>query len=70
MYAVEFPKPLKLNGTTTLVVESVLSHATYPWPAEVAQKDEQAMKYEADLFVLSPYATLVQRTKIRYVSSV
>lgn len=27
----------------------------------------QSLKYESDLFVLSPYKTLVQRTKLRYV---
>lgn len=68
LYAVEFPKALKLNGTTNLVIETVQTHATYPWPAEASQKDGQKLNYESDLYVLSPYPTLVQRTKIRYVS--
>ena len=67
LYAVEFPKTLKANGTANLVVETVQTHATYPWPAEASQKDGQSLKYEGDLFVLSPYDTVVQRTKIRYV---
>ena len=67
LYAVEFPKALKTNGTANLVLETVQTHATYPWPAEVPQKGEQSLKYDADLFVLSPYPTLVQRTKIRYI---
>ena len=69
LYAVELPKPLKMNGTANLVVETVQTHATYPWPAEASQKDEQSLKWESDLFVLSPYLTLVQRTKIRCVHS-
>lgn len=63
----EFPKTLKTNGTASLVVETVQTHATYPWPEVAAQKDPQFLKYEADLFVLSPYKTAVQRTKIRHV---
>ncbi|KAI0347194.1 oligosaccharyl transferase alpha subunit [Trametopsis cervina] len=65
LYAVEFPKTLKTNGTANLVVETVQTHATTPWPKVASQKDEQSLKYEADLFVLSPYPTLVQRTKIK-----
>jgi len=65
LYAVELPNALSVNGTVNLVVETVQTHATYPWPQQAAQKDEQALKYEADLFVLSPYNTVTQRTKIR-----
>ena len=67
LYAVEFPKALKANGTTHLVIETVQTHATYPWPKTAAQNEGQSLKYEADLFILSPYPTLVQRTKIKYV---
>ncbi|GJE84128.1 oligosaccharyl transferase alpha subunit [Phanerochaete sordida] len=65
LYAVEFPKALKANASANLVLETVQTHATYPWPQVAAQKDQQYLKYEADLFVLSPYYTSVQRTKIR-----
>lgn len=67
LYAVEFPKTLKTNQTANLVVETVLTHATYAWPQEATQKEGQSLKFETDLFVLSPYPTLVQRTKIRCV---
>ena len=66
LYTVELPKALKSNGTANLVVETVQTHATYPWPEEASQKDGQSMKYESELFVLSPYKTAVQRTKFRY----
>ncbi|KAI0701804.1 oligosaccharyl transferase alpha subunit [Cytidiella melzeri] len=65
LYAVEFPKALKLNGTANLVVETVQTGATYAWPKTASQKDDQSLKYEADLFILSPYPTLIQRTKIK-----
>ena len=66
LYTVELPKPLNVNGTANLVIETMQTHATYPWPEEAAQKDGQSLKYEAELFVLSPYKTAVQRTKFRY----
>ncbi|PSS05379.1 hypothetical protein PHLCEN_2v3868 [Hermanssonia centrifuga] len=65
LYAVEFPQTLKANASANLIIETVQTHATYPWPQEAFQKDGQSLKYEADLFVLSPYPTVVQRTKIR-----
>ncbi|KAI0307101.1 oligosaccharyl transferase alpha subunit [Multifurca ochricompacta] len=64
-YVVELPKPLSVNGTVNLVVETVLTHATYPWPKKAAQKDDQSLKYEGDLLVLSPYKTWTQRIKVR-----
>ncbi|KAI9001442.1 oligosaccharyl transferase alpha subunit [Trametes punicea] len=65
LYTVELPKALDTNGTANLVVETVLTHATYPWPQEASQNDPQSLKFSADLFVLSPYRTTIQRTKIR-----
>ncbi|KAI9066772.1 oligosaccharyl transferase alpha subunit [Trametes sanguinea] len=65
LYTVELPKALDTNGTANLVVETVQTHATYPWPQEAAQKDPQSLKYSTELFVISPYKTAVQRTKIR-----
>ncbi|KDQ64495.1 hypothetical protein JAAARDRAFT_166801 [Jaapia argillacea MUCL 33604] len=65
LYDVTLPKALATNGTANIVVETVQTHATYPWPQEAAQSEDQALKYESDLFVLSPYETSVQRTKLR-----
>jgi oligosaccharyltransferase complex subunit alpha (ribophorin I) len=64
-YSAALPKPLKVNESITVELETVLTHATYPWPAKIAQGDDLAVKHETDLFVLSPYKTLVQRTKVR-----
>ncbi len=65
LYVANLPKPLKKEEKTTLELEAVLTHATYPWPPTVGQTEKQSLKFETDLFVLSPYTTLVQRTKIR-----
>lgn len=62
------PKKLGVNGTLNLVLETIQTHMTEPWPEYAGQKDEQAMRYTTDLYVLSVYPTLVQRTKIKYVS--
>lgn len=56
-----------MNETVTIIVGTVQTHATYPWPEQSGQMELQSLKYESDLFVLSPYKTLVQRTKLRYV---
>lgn len=66
IWTAHLPKALGLNETTSLVLETVQTHATYPWPKEAAQADDQLLKYETDLLIISPYNTVVQRTKIRY----
>ncbi|KAH7914362.1 Ribophorin I [Hygrophoropsis aurantiaca] len=63
--AVTLPKKLAVNGTINLVLETVQTHATYPWPERASQKDPQALKYGTELFILSPYQTQVQRTKLK-----
>jgi oligosaccharyltransferase complex subunit alpha (ribophorin I) len=63
---VSLPNPLEVNSTIHLVLETVQTHVTWPWPEAAAQGDEQALKYETDLFVLSPYRTSAQRTKLKY----
>ncbi|KZV61011.1 oligosaccharyl transferase alpha subunit [Peniophora sp. CONT] len=64
-YAVVLPTGLEVNSTVDLVVERILSRATYPWPASASQTDPQLMKFEGDLFITSPYHTHTQRTKVR-----
>ncbi|KAI9513334.1 oligosaccharyl transferase alpha subunit [Russula earlei] len=64
-YTVDLPKPLSVNGTVNLVVETVLTHTTYPWPEKATQENDQALKYEGDLLVLSLYKTTTQRIKVR-----
>ena len=66
-YSVALPKALDTNQTANLVLETVQTHAAYPFPPEVDQSDPQTLRYDADLLVLSPYKTLVQRTKFKCV---
>ena len=69
-YSVALPKALDANQTANLVLETVQTHATYSSPPEVAQDGRQALKYDTGLLVLSPYKTLVQRTKFRCVGGI
>lgn len=69
MYAVVLPKGLKKGEDITVELETVQTHATYPWPAAIGQSEAMSLKFETDLLVISPYPTSVQRTKIRHVSS-
>ena len=64
----ELPQALRTNSTTNIVVETMETHATYPWPEEAGQKDGQALKYDTDLFVVSPYKTSVERIKFKYAT--
>jgi oligosaccharyltransferase complex subunit alpha (ribophorin I) len=59
------PKKLAVNATLNLVVETIQTHMTEPWPEFATQNDEQALRYTTDLYVISRYPTLVQRTKIK-----
>ncbi|KAH6914915.1 oligosaccharyltransferase alpha subunit [Coprinopsis sp. MPI-PUGE-AT-0042] len=62
---IALPKSLSASKSLNLVFETVQTHATRPWPETAGQDEEQKMKYTTDLFVLSPYSTVIQRTKLR-----
>lgn len=64
---VTLPKTLPVNKTLNLVLETVQTHVTHPWPETAGQGDDQSLKYTTNLFVISPYTTSVQRTKLRLV---
>jgi len=66
-YSVALPKALDKDQTASLTLETVQTHAAYPFPPQSSQDDRQALKYDTDLFVLSPYKTLVQKTKFNTV---
>jgi len=65
---IALPQTVPVNKSINLVVETVQTHATTPWPETAAQKDVQKLKYSTNLFVTSPYPTSVQRTKLRAMS--
>jgi dolichyl-diphosphooligosaccharide---protein glycosyltransferase subunit 1 (ribophorin I) len=66
-YTATIQKSMKAHTDITLELITVQSNAVKPVPATIRQKDPQSLKYDTDLFVVSPYATAIQRTKIRYV---
>lgn len=49
----------------TLELNTVQSNAVKPVPAAVRQSEPQSLEYSTDLFVVSPYTTTIQRTKVR-----
>ncbi|KAL1702316.1 Ribophorin I [Schizophyllum commune] len=65
---VVLPQRLEAGAALTLVLDTVQTHATWPWPDHAKQLDDQALKYKTGLFVVSPYETHVQRTKLRLAS--
>ncbi|KAF8204968.1 oligosaccharyl transferase alpha subunit [Pholiota molesta] len=62
---VQLPVAYPVNKTFNLILETVQTHATHPWPETAGQNEEQALKYSTDLFVISPYTTSIQRTKVK-----
>ncbi|KAG8765199.1 dolichyl-diphosphooligosaccharide--protein glycosyltransferase subunit 1 [Ceratobasidium sp. 428] len=65
LYSIKLPKSLKLNETANVVVSTVQSHASTPLPASAGQGEPQSLLYKTPLYVLSPYRSALQRTKIR-----
>ena len=70
IFSVELPKSAYgADGDVVLEVDTVQAHSTYPWPPVAAQGQRHFLKYETELFVLSPYQIMTQRTKIKYVGA-
>ncbi len=64
-YSTALPHVLAANETVTLLISTIETHATIPLPATVKQGDAQSLVYETGAYVLSPYTTLSQRTRLR-----
>ena len=65
LFGVELDKPLPVDSTVNIVFDTVETHATFPWPQTASQEEEQKLKYNTSLFIVSPYHTAVQRTKFK-----
>jgi len=59
---------MKSGDTVNILVETVQTHASHPWPASAPQSSAQLLRYYGDLFVISPYTTKSQKTKYRGVT--
>ncbi|KIJ57101.1 hypothetical protein M422DRAFT_773793 [Sphaerobolus stellatus SS14] len=68
-YTASLPKSLKVHGDIILEFDTVQSNAGKAVPAAIAQGEPESLEYSVDLFILSPYSTSVQRTKIRTPST-
>ena len=64
-YSISLPQVLAVNETVTLLINIIETHATSPLPATAKQADAQSLVYETGAYVLSPYATLSQKTRLR-----
>ncbi|KAJ7228640.1 Ribophorin I [Mycena pura] len=62
---ISLPQALGLGATVNIVLETILTHSTHALPERATQQEDQALKHKTGLFVLSPYHTAVQRTKIK-----
>ncbi|GJJ07075.1 hypothetical protein Clacol_001274 [Clathrus columnatus] len=65
LYTAKLPKALDAADEVTFELETIQSNAGVPTPLTVPQGEPQSLKYTTDLFVISPYATKSQRTKVR-----
>ena len=66
LYSVELP-PMAEDATATIVVNSILSHASTPFPASIKQGEAQLLQFSTDAYIITPYKTISERTKIRCV---
>lgn len=64
-YSINLPKPLGVNDTLLLTVSTIESHPSTPLPAVAKQTDQQSLLYETNAYIVSPYGTVNQRTKIK-----
>jgi len=65
LYAISLPKALKLDQTVNIVVSTVQSHASVALPATASQGEPQSLMFSSPLYIISPYKSILQRTKIR-----
>lgn len=63
-FAVQLKDQLAPGRTTTIEIETVLTHQLKPYPKEITQKEKQLVKYIGNLYVYSPYTISKQSTSI------
>jgi oligosaccharyltransferase complex subunit alpha (ribophorin I) len=65
-YLIHFPTPLAPNTQITLSITYSLLSALKPVPAQISQSDKQYVQYTFSAYVPSSYATLKQKTKLKF----
>lgn len=67
-YHITFPKPLQPSKSYTIQIIAILTSALSPVPAEIAQNEEQFLRYSSPKYALSAYPVEKQKTKFRFPS--
>ncbi|KAG8830547.1 dolichyl-diphosphooligosaccharide--protein glycosyltransferase subunit 1 [Serendipita sp. 399] len=67
LYSVDLP-PMAENASATLVVNSILVHASTAHPSSIKQAEPQCLVFTTEAYILSPYPIISERTKIRLPS--
>ncbi|RLN59478.1 hypothetical protein BBJ29_003760 [Phytophthora kernoviae] len=68
LYTVVLKKPVLKGATGSIKVTSYFSRALTPYPAEITQKEDQLVLFDASHLVASPYLTKAQNTKLKLPS--
>jgi len=69
VYSVNFTKPLTSGASSILVVNLVFTHRLEPHPAQVAQDENQYLRYTDSVYFFSSYKVLSQTTTVKTGSS-
>ena len=62
LFKVALPSPLQAGSAVTVSMETAFSHAIEAHPAKIGQNDKQLVRFTANVYYFSPYATATQTT--------
>ncbi|KAL4096383.1 hypothetical protein PRIC1_009743 [Phytophthora ramorum] len=68
LYTVLLKKPLAKGETGSVKITAFLTRVLTPYPAEITQKEDQLVLFEASHLITSPYVTKTQTTKLKLPS--
>lgn len=68
-YVAKFPTPLASRASINLRIVEAYGGAMRPFPAEIEQTASQLVKYDDDIYFVSPYVSREQRTTVRLASA-
>lgn len=63
-YQIELKGPLSPGRTTSVEVETILTHELVAHPKEITQKEQQLVKYTGNIYFYSPYSVTKQTTTV------
>ncbi|KAF6214963.1 hypothetical protein GE061_009708 [Apolygus lucorum] len=63
-WKVDLKDPLPAGGTTTIVIDYVLTDVLSPYPTHITQKEKQLIKYTGNYYIYLPYQCLKQTTTV------